>query len=136
VFHSDILNLLSMADMWKTRVPPVPLLFEDIKNGTFLLRGKPANATTLNGATASVDSQNGHGASTSTTGAGLKDLKTLTLQDNLELFISRCGSGNQRRDIKVSSTDRATVQTALRPVCKRTKKLFHLTRMTMIHWIS
>jgi ubiquitin-like 1-activating enzyme E1 B len=83
-----------MADMWKSRAPPVPLLFEDIKNGTFIIRGKPANATTSNGTAAPVNNQNGHGVSTSTTGAGLKDLKTLTLQDNLELFISRYGPGN------------------------------------------
>ena len=95
VFRSDILNLLSMADMWKTRAPPVPLSFEGIKNGSFILRGKPANVTMSNGTAAPVNSQNGHGASTSAAGAGLKDQKTLTLQDNLELFVSRCGLGNQ-----------------------------------------
>ncbi|KAF9653547.1 hypothetical protein BDM02DRAFT_3107460 [Thelephora ganbajun] len=88
VFHSDILNLLSMADMWKMRAPPVSLSFEGIKNGSFVLRGKPANATMPNGPVAAVNGQNGHDASTSSTGAGLKDQKALTLQDNLELFIS------------------------------------------------
>jgi len=84
-----------MADMWKTRAPPVPLSFEGIKNGSFILRDKPANATTSNGTAAPVNSQNGYGASTSAAGAALKDQKTLTLQDNLELFVSRYGLGNQ-----------------------------------------
>ena len=87
VFHSDILNLLSMTDMWKLRAPPVPLSFEGIKNGTFTLRGQPANAIVSNGTAAPTNNQNG--ASTSAPGAALKDQKTLTLQDNLELFISR-----------------------------------------------
>ena len=87
VFYSDIFNLLSMADMWRTRAPPVPLSFEGIKNGTFTLRGKPANAITSNGTVVQANGQNG--ASTSAAGAGLKDQQMLTLQDNLELFVSR-----------------------------------------------
>ena len=78
-----------MTDMWKTRAPPVPLSFEGIKNGTFIPRGKHTNAITSNGTATPVNSQNGHGASTSTTGVGLRDQKALTLQDNLGLFISR-----------------------------------------------
>jgi len=89
-----------MADMWKTRAPPVPLLFEDIKTGSFILRGKPANTTTSGGTAAPVNSQNGHGASTSAAGAGLKDQKALTLQDNLGLFISRYGLRERQRDIR------------------------------------
>ena len=89
-----------MADMWKVRAPPVPLSFEGIKNKTFTLRGKPSNMTTSNGAAASSNSQNGHGASTSAAGAGLKDQQTLTLQDNLELFISRYIQKPQRHDIE------------------------------------
>jgi hypothetical protein len=134
VFHSDISNLLSMADMWKTRAPPVPLSFEGIKDGTFILRGKAANTVMLNGTTAPVNSQNGNGASTSTTSTGLRDQKTLTLQDNLELFISRCGVANQRRPML--KADRVAVQTVLRLVCKQAKKRFHLTRMMTTHWIS
>jgi len=84
-----------MADMWRTRAPPIPLSFEGIKNGSFIIRGKPANATTSNGTAAPTNTQNGHGASTSAAGAGLKDQKTLNLQDNLELFVLRYGPGNQ-----------------------------------------
>lgn len=83
-----------MTDMWKTRAPPVPLSFGDIKNGSFILRGKPTNVTVPNGTITSIDRQNGHSASTSPTGVGLKDQKALTLQDSLELFISRYGPGN------------------------------------------
>ena len=100
MFHSDILNLLSMADMWKTRAPPVPLLFQDIKDGSFILRGNPANATMPGVTAAPVNSQNGHGASTSAAGVGLKDQKKLTLQENLELFISRYWPRDQRREIR------------------------------------
>lgn len=89
VFHSDILNLLSMVDMWKTRALPVPLSFEGIKNGIFTLHGKPADAITSNGTATLPLPNNQNGASTSATGAGLKDQKPLTLQNNLELFISR-----------------------------------------------
>jgi ubiquitin-like 1-activating enzyme E1 B len=76
-----------MADMWKARATPVPLSFEGIKNGTFTLREKSVNAITSNGTAAPENNQNG--ASTGATNAGLKDQKTLNLQDNLELFISR-----------------------------------------------
>lgn len=88
VYHSDILNLLSMADMWKTREPPVPLSFEAIKNGTFILHEKSVDPAAVNGATAPPNIRNGHVASTSTADVGLKDQKTLTLRENLELFIS------------------------------------------------
>lgn len=76
-----------MTDMWKTRAPPVPLSFEGVKNGTFTLRGKPANEVTSNGTAAPANNQNP--ALTSAASAGLKDQKMLTLQDNLQLFISR-----------------------------------------------
>lgn len=83
-----------MADMWKTRAPPVPLLFEGIKDGSFTIRGKPDNTTTSDGMANLINSQNGHGASTSAAGPGLKDQKTLTLKDNLGLFISRYEAEN------------------------------------------
>lgn len=133
MFHSDILNLLSMADMWKTRAPPIPLSFEGIKNGSFILRGKSANETMSNGTAAPVNSQNGHGASTNASGTGLKDQKTLTLQDNLELFISRYGLKTMDT---IPMADSVLVQTALPPVCKQAKKQFHLTRTTMTRWTS
>jgi len=97
VFHSDILNLLSMADMWRSRAPPTPLDFEGIRNGAFALNKKAyvedttaqrsSKAVTMDNGSTSVpngSSANGNGAST----AGLKDQRALSLKDNLDLFVS------------------------------------------------
>ncbi|KAI9068990.1 hypothetical protein FKP32DRAFT_1587240 [Trametes sanguinea] len=104
VFHADILNLLSMADMWRSRAPPVPLDFDAIRAGTFVLKrssqngsdtpSTPGQANGSKGSTSTEKLLNGNGASTSTAassaagGTGLKDQRALSLQDNLELFIS------------------------------------------------
>ncbi|KAH9896598.1 hypothetical protein C8Q73DRAFT_416350 [Cubamyces lactineus] len=100
VFHSDILNLLSMADMWRSRAPPVPLEFDAIRAGTFVLNRPTQNGTSAspaqeqtNGAKGSASTEkmlNGSSSSTAatTSGAGLKDQRALSLQDNLELFVS------------------------------------------------
>ncbi|KAI0084615.1 hypothetical protein BDY19DRAFT_898178 [Irpex rosettiformis] len=92
VFNSDINNLLSMEDMWRTRAKPTPLDFAAITNGTFTLplplsqtNGAPTRpATNGNGATASTSSS----GSSSRSDAGLKDQRALTLQDNVELFVA------------------------------------------------
>lgn len=101
VFNSDIKNLLSMEDMWRSRAKPTPLDFDGITSGTFTL---PQVAAQTNGSSASSHPKtNGHGnaAGPSTTtngsssrsgGAGLKDQRALTLADNLELFVARCVS--------------------------------------------
>ncbi|KAG5642065.1 hypothetical protein DXG03_003642 [Asterophora parasitica] len=70
VFNTDIQNLLVMADMWRSRAPPVPLDFDAITEGTFALRGNTLSA--------SCDATNG---------AGLKDQRALSLRDNVELFV-------------------------------------------------
>ncbi|KAI0353339.1 hypothetical protein OH77DRAFT_1407125 [Trametes cingulata] len=106
VFHADILNLLSMADMWRSRAPPVPLDFDAIRAGTFVLTRPAQNGSSAsaqaqaqtNGAKGSAATEkqlNGTGngaAGTSTaagaSSAGLKDQRALSLQDNLELFVS------------------------------------------------
>ncbi|OCH85042.1 hypothetical protein OBBRIDRAFT_785397 [Obba rivulosa] len=108
VFQSDILNLLSMEDMWCTRAPPTPLDFDAIVNHSFVLQkradaGSPngvhTNGQTSNGASAADASnatqENGaNGASSSMAGASsssaakLKDQKSLSLKDSLELFVS------------------------------------------------
>ena len=106
MFHADILNLLSMADMWRSRAPPTPLDFDKIRDGTFVLgrpqqngvhangsaaaNGKPGEASGSGGSASTEKLLNGS-SSTSASGAGLKDQRALTLQDNLELFISRYG---------------------------------------------
>lgn len=105
VFRADINNLLSMADMWRSRAKPTPLDFEGIRDGTFIIE-KQIGDTNTNGQT------NGNGRvikplpkagpsgsavtekllnrPSSTSSAGLKDQRTLSLQDNLELFVARC----------------------------------------------
>jgi ubiquitin-like 1-activating enzyme E1 B len=46
VFNADILNLLSMEDMWRSRAPPVPLDFDAIMENNFVLG---SSNTTTNG---------------------------------------------------------------------------------------
>ncbi|KAI8970626.1 hypothetical protein BD414DRAFT_250378 [Trametes punicea] len=101
VFHADILNLLSMADMWRSRAPPVPLDFDAIRAGTFVLTRPPHNGSATpgqtdraKGSTSTEKMLNGRGAAPPSSApsaageAGLKDQRALSLQDNLELFIS------------------------------------------------
>lgn len=102
VFFSDINNLLSMADMWRSRAKPTPLDFDGIKNGTFTLDQRQPNGAHTNGSSngAASNGWNGSGSAAtekllgaqasntaSTSAAGLKDQRSLTLQDNLELFV-------------------------------------------------
>ncbi|KAI1798438.1 hypothetical protein LXA43DRAFT_30912 [Ganoderma leucocontextum] len=97
VFHADILNLLSMADMWRSRAPPVPLEFDRIRDGSFTAhRPQPlANGVHPNGNGSATVNGNGEAKSTSSAGtekqlngSGLKDQRALSLQDNLELFVA------------------------------------------------
>ncbi|TFK50549.1 hypothetical protein OE88DRAFT_1713030 [Heliocybe sulcata] len=89
VFNSDIRNLLSMSDMWRSRAPPVPLDFDAVKKGTFVLRGISATGPATNGS--AKGNSNGHAATNGQSGAsgsGLKDQRALSLQENLALFVS------------------------------------------------
>ncbi|KAJ7248243.1 hypothetical protein B0H12DRAFT_723269 [Mycena haematopus] len=108
VFNADIRNLLIMSDMWRARAPPVPLDFDRILDGSFVLRPEepPAAATApSNGKTNGVSkpaknavasgsksktAANGAAAGTSEPAAGsvLKDQKQLSLKDNVLLFVS------------------------------------------------
>ncbi|KAH8103415.1 hypothetical protein BXZ70DRAFT_1055295 [Cristinia sonorae] len=100
VFRSDIENLLSMADMWRSREPPTPLDFDAIRNGTFVAKKSHqpnGNGTAVNGANGAAPKAPGsaateqllNGASSRTTSAAsLKDQRTLSLVDNLELFVA------------------------------------------------
>ncbi|EPQ51473.1 hypothetical protein GLOTRDRAFT_81057 [Gloeophyllum trabeum ATCC 11539] len=89
VFGADIRNLLSMADMWRAREPPVPLEFEAIREGGFVLRGVPAASAPADGARPSREpAANGASANGHASQAGLKDQRALTLQENLALFVS------------------------------------------------
>lgn len=116
VFNADIHNLLSMSDMWRSRAPPLPLDFDAINNGT-VGQGKKAphsppkprsNGTAKktrggrkrkangrfsgSGSKATETAPNGGEKSTpsvAAAAAGLKDQRSLTLSDNLALFVSR-----------------------------------------------
>ena len=101
-----------MADMWRNRAKPTPLVFDGIKDGSFSLEHKsvggalqvnggssrqPADAAVMNGATVGgsaatemmLDTPSSSSASSSKVGTGLKDQRALTLQDNLHIFIER-----------------------------------------------
>jgi len=96
-----------MADMWRSRAPPLPLDFDAIKNGTFVLREQQpppqksampngsskgmANGIATNGASGSKSTEKLLNATNGSapTAAGLKDQRSLTLGDNLALFVSR-----------------------------------------------
>jgi len=73
-----------MSDMWRSRAPPTPLDFDAILDGSFHPRDNSALSTTDNGSSVT----NGH-IKGSFNGPSLRDQRTLTLKDNLELFISR-----------------------------------------------
>ncbi len=88
-----------MADMWRSRAPPTPLDFDGIRDGSFTAN-KPqplTNGVHPNGNGISSVNGNGNGDAKSAgragvtdkqlNGAGLKDQRALTLQDNLELFV-------------------------------------------------
>jgi ubiquitin-like 1-activating enzyme E1 B len=102
VFNADIKNLLIMSDMWRSRLPPVPLDYDGIMEGTFVLRSE-ATESSSNGSIASGSGSkstaaelivNGHvhGLPNGAIGAanGLKDQRALTLRDNLSLLVARC----------------------------------------------
>ncbi|KAG6820463.1 hypothetical protein H0H93_000217 [Arthromyces matolae] len=93
VFDTDIKNLLLMADMWKSRSPPVPLDFDSILDGTFNLRDEDKTQNGVNpnqaaAATPSTSSVNGNGKAASSV-TGLKDQRRLSLKENVELFVAR-----------------------------------------------
>lgn len=97
MFDSDIRNLLSMDQMWKSkdRVPPVPLDFDKIADGTFSLPDA-SQAESVNGSAKNKDGaedieagNNDKHASTQQSQNGLKDQKKLSLQECLVLFVSR-----------------------------------------------
>lgn len=83
VFGDDINRLLKMDDMWKVpgRVKPTPLEHDAIMAGTFT--PPPLVKKSTNEKTAS---SNGAVAAPSQ----LKDQQSLTVKDNLELFIDSC----------------------------------------------
>ena len=96
-----------MEDMWRSRAPPTPLEFAAIKKGTFVLEKKHAGSNgthvpqpngkvqtngtepVLSGSAAVEKLLNGDAPAASSSKAGLKDQRALTLKETLELFVSR-----------------------------------------------
>lgn len=64
VYKQDIERLLSMEDMWKHRMKPIPLDYEQ-----------------LAAAPSSSEASNGSG--------GIKDQRTLSVKDSFDLFLDR-----------------------------------------------
>ena len=143
VFHSDILNLLSMADMWRSRAPPIPLEFDAIRTGSFVLNRPAQNGSSAplakertngkNGSASTGRMLNGSSSSTATTAssAGLKDQRALSLQDNLELFVSRCVQLLRSKLALSIHMGMYVALSAWLPVFEQGKILSRLTRMTM-----
>ena len=117
VFHNDIRNLLSMEDMWRFRDKPVPLDFDLIQNDQFILHGQAVNTVDpsptptggilhpvngdssvdmrLNGSIANRKSSSASSTpkgSAAKSSHGLKDQRSLSLRENLALFVSRLAS--------------------------------------------
>ncbi|KAJ3796913.1 hypothetical protein GGU11DRAFT_809438 [Lentinula aff. detonsa] len=87
IFSADIQNLLNMGDMWKHREPPVPLDYDQIISGTFILDKQGSSKAKeernrINGAS----SLNGTGNKKTAEKVVMKDQRKLTLKENLMLF--------------------------------------------------
>lgn len=99
-----------MEDMWRSREPPIPLSFDGIKDGSFDIikhrsmnksnegstsENQPkVNGSTSNGSSAKPSGSAAieallNGSSSKQSSSSLKDQRELSLQDNLELFVSR-----------------------------------------------
>ncbi|EST06388.1 UBA/THIF-type NAD/FAD binding fold [Kalmanozyma brasiliensis GHG001] len=94
VYKNDIERLLGMEEMWTHRpVKPVPLVFADAVQGVSSVGSNgaapapPAVDSTATTSAAAPTTSNG-----STDASTLKDQRTLTLQDNVQLFLSSASS--------------------------------------------
>jgi hypothetical protein len=139
-----------MADMWRSRSPPLPLDFDAIRNGTFVLREQPpaqtsavpngpskdmANGTATNGASGSKSVEkllNGVNGPVQTA-AGLKDQRSLTLGDNLALFVSRYAHSSRYNNFRLMSW--CEVPTSWLLVFGLVRILFRSIRTMTILWI-
>ncbi|KAG8761351.1 E1 ubiquitin-activating protein uba2 [Serendipita sp. 396] len=79
-FKRDTEKLLKMDDMWQNRQKPVPLEFELVAEGTFLLRGVKQKRYESDATTSSTNGQSHT--------SGLRDQRSLTLPESLDLFVS------------------------------------------------
>jgi ubiquitin-like 1-activating enzyme E1 B len=80
-FQKDTEKLLQMDDMWENRPRPIPLNFDAVASGGFVLRGVAQRRD--------LSSSNGPTSNGSAAGAGLRDQRSLTLPESLDLLVSR-----------------------------------------------
>ncbi|TKY85119.1 hypothetical protein EX895_006199 [Sporisorium graminicola] len=86
VYKNDIERLLGMEEMWTHRpIKPVPLVFQDAVNGVVVHEGE---AKSVDRSTATATSAPVSDPAASTSASTLKDQRTLSLKDNVELFLS------------------------------------------------
>lgn len=84
VYRRDIERLLGMEEMWTHRpVKPVPLVFKDAINGV-----SPVTATSDTPQDAATSSSSAPEAVSQAEASKLKDQRTLSLAENVELFLS------------------------------------------------
>ncbi|SPO24871.1 related to ubiquitin-like protein activating enzyme [Ustilago trichophora] len=92
VYKNDIERLLGMEEMWTHRpVKPVPLVFQDALSGVSAVDSTDSAASTAPqdpSASAPDAASTPNGANASK----LKDQRTLTLKDNVELFLTSVSS--------------------------------------------
>jgi hypothetical protein len=105
-FCLDTEKLLRMEDMWQNRQRPVPLNFDAVSAGMFVLRGEKQ--------TRHVTKTNG--SSSNEYAGGLRDQRSLTLPESLELFVSRLASSHS--DFP-SVADLSQCRSAFNPPAKR-----------------
>lgn len=95
VFKSDIERLLGMDEMWTHRpVKPVPLVFKDAVNGVSVVESNAAGTEIAEAIVSDTTASTPAAISTASAAqplsnaSTLKDQRTLSLQDNVELFLS------------------------------------------------
>ncbi|KAH8813723.1 hypothetical protein DL96DRAFT_1625225 [Flagelloscypha sp. PMI_526] len=104
IFNNDIRNLLIMEDMWRARAPPTPLDWDAIFNGSLQLPASSAPPT-----------QASTSASTNGDASQLKDQKSLTLKENLELFIDSTKRLSARLQSMISSSSSSSTTPSSEP---------------------
>ena len=145
-----------MEDMWRFRDKPLPLDFDLIESDQFILRGQVVDAVNpstdgiprpVNG-DSSVDVRpngsiaNGSSASSTLKGStaksshGLKDQRSLSLRENLALFVSRLASSLSLPQIVHLCNLFKARSVSQRASCRAKRRPYRLTRTMTIRSIS
>ena len=148
-----------MEDMWRFRDKPVPLDFDLIQSDQFVLRGQAVNAVDpsstdgilrpvngdssvdmrLNGSIANRKSSSASSTpkgSAAKSSHGLKDQRSLSLHENLALFVSRLASSLfPPRVVHLCNLFKAR-SVSQRASCREKRRPYRLTRTMTIRSIS